>query len=860
VINNPSDCSTRQPLSVGIPFPQSSIRQGDCLRLHDGRGREVALQTKPLAYWHDGGIKWLLLDCLVEAPPQQEVIWEIASSPGDTEHNVLRVTDLAHAFRVETGKATFHLGRQSFQPFQQVEVEGQPLLEDKRSRLVLRDARGRVCTPLIDHIELEDNGPVRATLRFEGHFLGGCPCRFVARVCFFAGTGLVRLRFTVHNPQRARHRNGLWDLGDPGSVLFRSLVLELAVNEATGERMMWRTEAGQVFRSQAWGPLEIYQDSSGGENWQSRNHVNRMGQVPCAFRGYRTEAGGDRQAGLRAEPQVAVCGPSGFVAVAVPEFWQQFPKALAVDEELIRIGLFPEQWADLFELQGGEQKTHTVWFQFGPARSSPEAALGWVHRPISARATPDWYAASQAVEPFSAASNSESRLEAYLREVMTGATSLLASREISDEFGWRNFGEIYADHEAKYYPGPLPLISHYNNQYDVVFGTLLHYLRTGNPDWWALADPLARHVIDIDIYHTSRDKAAYNGGLFWHTDHYKTAGAATHRTYSQQNCPSNSSSYGGGPSSSHNYTTGLMHYYFLTGDANARAAVIELANWVINMDDGRRNILGLVDEGPTGLASCTCQMDYHGPGRGAGNSINALLDAWLITNEHHYLAKADSLIYRCVHPRDDVSARELLNVEARWSYTVFLTALARFLHLKSERRLLDSAYAYAQASLRHYAGWMLENERPYFDQIEKLEYPTEVWAAQELRKANVLRLAAGHADEPQRSRLWQRGEEFADRAWSDLARFESRTVARAAAIVFVEGLRDDCFRANGVQPLRRSAGESNLGSGERFSPQKQRVKSQLTTVRGLSRLGVRFANPKVWWKALRLFCARSDLS
>jgi hypothetical protein len=800
-----------------------------------------------LAYWHDGSIKWLLFDCLVEAPPQKEVIWEIASSPGHAEHDVLRVTELAHAFRVETGKATFHLGRQSFQPFQQVEVEGLPLLEDKRSQLVLRDAQGRVCTPLIDHIELEDNGPVRATLRFEGHFLRGCPCRFVARVCFFAGTGLVRLRFTVHNSRRARHRNGLWDLGDPGSVLFRSLVLELAVNKATSERMMWRTEAGLAFRSQAWGPLEIYQDSSGGENWQSRNHVNRMGQVPCAFRGYRTEVGGDRQAGLRAEPQVAVCGPSGFVAVAVPEFWQQFPKALAVDEELIRIGLFPEQWADLFELQGGEQKTHTVWFQFGPARSSPEAALGWVHQPVCARATPEWYAASGAIPHLQpAADDIDDRFQTLLAEALEGPNNLFARREIIDEYGWRNYGDVYADHEAAYYDGPKPVISHYNNQYDLVYGTLVQFFRTGDTRWLDLHEPLARHVIDIDIYHTDRDKAAYNGGLFWHTDHYRDAGTSTHRCYSRAN-QKPGARYGGGPCNEHNYTTGLLHHYYLTGDPNAREAVISLAEWVIGMDDGRRTIFSLVDDGPTGYASSTAERDYHGPGRGCGNSINALLDGWLVSAEGKYLVKAEELIRRSIHPSDDIPARDLLIAEVRWSYTVFLTALARYLELKATAGQLDWMYAYGRASLLHYARWMLNHETTYFTHPEQLEYPTETWAAQDFRKANVLRLASRWCEDPLRSRLLDKAGALMDQAWRDLGRFTNPATTRALAIGCVESVKDAYFSHKRVDPLPKGANVAAFDEPRAFRCQRSRVSDDVRTLQGMARVARRLLNPVRWF-------------
>src|SRR5262249_16795313 len=153
-----------------------------------------------------------------------------------------------------------------------------------------------------------------------------------------------------------------------------------------------------------------------------------------------------------------------------------------------------------------------------------------------------------------------------------------------------------------YCKGEKPVISHYNNQYDVLFGLLLHHLRSGKRDWLDVADPLARHLIDIDIYHTDKDGAKYNGGLFWHTDHYGSAATGTPRGYSRANAQPGKS-YGGGPSCEHNYSTGLLHYYYLTGDPQAREAVLGLATWVVNMDDGRNNILGLIDDGPSGLAS-----------------------------------------------------------------------------------------------------------------------------------------------------------------------------------------------------------------------------------------------------------------
>jgi hypothetical protein len=437
-------------------------------------------------------------------------------------------------------------------------------------------------------------------------------------------------------------------------------------------------------------------------------------------------------------------------------------------------------------------------------------------------------------------------LEGLLASAVEGANSFFARREVIDEYGWRNFGEVYADHEAAHYPGPPPVVSHYNNQYDVVYGTLLQYLRTGDGRWFDLLAPLARHVIDIDIYHTDRDRPAFNGGLFWHTDHYRDAATCTHRGYSRANCRPGDRSYGGGPCNEHNYTTGLLHYYYLTGDPLARDAVLGLADWVVRMDDGALTALGVLDDGPTGVASGTRERGYHGPGRGCGNSVNALLDAWLVSGQRPYLEKAEALLRRSIHPHDDVAARDLLNLEDRWSYTVFLSVLARYLALKAEAGETDFMYAYGRASLLRYATWMLDHEAPYLDRADRLEYPTETWAAQDLRKANVLRLAACHAGPALRDRLLRRAGELADRAWDDLSRFPSRTVTRSLALLMTEGLRDDYCRAAALPVVPAPAGDYNFGSPEAFVPQRRRVLARLKTARGLAAALLKLADVRNW--------------
>jgi hypothetical protein len=849
-VHSPVDGDGAQPLTIGVPFPRGSLRDVDVLVLGDGRGRSHPVQSTALARWPDGSVKWLLVEAVVDQLLRGRSNWELARAGDGEPPGALRVEATPRDITVDTGRAVFVLSEGGPLPLGAARSGSRELLDPAATSIELVDADGTEHLARAERWEIEAAGPLRATARIDGRFTDRSPQRFVLRCCFFAGTGLVRLRLTLHNPRRARHASGLWDLGDQGSVLFRELAVQVGLRSSRPLDLAWSPEPDRPLQSCAADGFEIHQHSSGGEHWNSRNHVNRDGRVLLASRGYRARVVGEELQGLRANPVIGLRGDAFTVGFTMPEFWQQFPKALAVDGGRVRFGVFPRQASGLHELQGGEQKTHTLWIDFGGNASG----LSWVHRPARVHLDRAWYAASGALPWLTEeASPAEERLDELLVEALDETSGLAARREIVDEYGWRHYGDLWADHEGLHFDGVPPVMSHYNNQYDVVWGMLLQYFRTGDPRWYELLDPLARHVIDVDIYHTTEDRAAYNGGLFWHTDHYRDAATSTHRAFSRANV-SAGEPYGGGPCNEHNYTTGLLHYYYLTGDLQARDAVRSLADWVPAMDDGRRHALGALDHGPTGLATATGEPGYHGPGRGAANSIGALLDALELTGDVEYLAQAERFIRRCVHPHDDVPRRRLLEVERRWSYTVFLVTLARYLEAKRVRGENDDMFAYARASLVRYATWMVEHELPYFDQREKLVYPTETWAAQELRKANVLRLAARLVDEPARSRMFDRGQELAERAWSDLRRFTTRASTRSLAICMREGPCDAWLRSSPGESFPLAPRHDDFGQPEPFEPQKARVQRRLRTAGGLSRAIVRLANPRSvarLWTALR---------
>jgi hypothetical protein len=781
----------------------------------------MAVQARALERWPDGSARWVLLefDACVESGVADSYVVRTDSHQAMPAMAVA-VASLGDGIQVDTGAARFVMRRTGGFPFAEVVVDGARALDVDRSGVCAELADGTRLKPSVRAMHVDEQGPLRVVVQIDGT-LGtwrGARLEFEFRAHFFAASATVRGELTVRNPRRARHRGGIWELGDTGSVLVRDLSLVMALpSERLPVRLRCSPEIDAPFELRDL-PFAITQQSSGGENWRSAVHRNRHGVVPHDERGYRMKSGATEHTGLRATPVVALSGEAGSIALAVPAFWQNFPKAIESDGTALVLSLFPRTYPDVHELQGGEQKTHEFYVAFGHDTVTDEP-LAWCRAPALASADPQAYCRTHAVPYLLPAT--EDPDEGYLSLVAAavGPQGFFARRESIDEYGWRNFGDVYADHESALRPPDQPLISHYNNQYDLIFGFGCQFLRTGDVRFHQLMTDLASHVADIDIYHTDRDKAAYNHGLFWHTFHYVDAGTSTHRSY-----PRAERVWGGGPSAEHNYTSGFALHYFLTGDPRSRRAVLELAEWVVAMDDGRRSRFRWLDWGPTGLASATGSPLYHGPGRGAGHSILALLDGARVSGDAKYISKAEELIGRCVHPADDIATRQLADIENRWSYTAFLQALGRYLDLKAERGELDERYAYARESLLHYARWMELHEYLYLEMPERLEYPTETWAAQEIRKACVFHYAMMHASGDERVRFRDRAEFFYRGAIQELRRRPTSGCTRALALLMSYGFSQAYFRRT---PAARAPGPhaapADFGRPSAFIPQRQRA-------------------------------------
>ena len=806
---------TGEPFTIGIPFAQGELRHINNLTLtQEDAGElppELPLQAQITATWPDGSIKWALLDFRSDVPGARakQLLLQAGIEREATAGPQIKVTREDDHILVDTGPAQFGIDTETLRPFRHVAVNGSTLVAAGGASLELRDDKGGGYTPRIASIGNGKHcGQLRHTLTATGFFEstgGDRLAAFSASLTFYAGSASVTWEFTITNNRAAAHPGGLWDLGSEGSIYFSDISARLRL--AGARSAQWQAEAGAEWQRDPNRDGCIYQDSSGGENWKSNNHKNRLGEIPLRFRGYHFAVDRQQQHGLRASPFFHMQNSGGGVTAHLKDFWQNFPKGFSAQDDVMVFSFFPQQFADVFELQGGEQKTHTLYLAF----SGDKTALQWARRPATAVLPREVYARSGVV-PSLLPEQVPHGIDAILDEGLQGERSFFVKREIIDEYGWRNFGDVFADHETLHQQaGETPLISHYNNQYDPTYGFAQQFFNSGDTRWFELMDDLARHVVDIDLYHTDQDRAEYNGGMFWHTDHYLDAHTCTHRTFSKHNDTSSTPGQtGGGPGAEHCYTTGLMYHYYITGNERSRASVLQLAAWMAHQYEDRKNLLAQIWSVKKHeitklkkLLKGEKPLPYTYPlTRGTGNYIVTLLDAYELTRDRHYLEKTETVIRATLHPGDDIASRNLENIEVSWSYVVLLLSLVKYLAVKEEIAERDDAYAYARDSLLAYTEWMLANERTYMSDPDILEFPNKTWDAQEIRKANLF-LYASLLDREKSDRYLQRAREFMDHTIRELAQEETRHFSRIQIIL---------LQNYGLQSLLSGGGAPQQGS------------------------------------------------
>ena len=843
------------PIRVGLPIAERASQDRALPNvITSDDGRNFSCQSVATSYWPSGAPRWIILTANIQIKANQQT--------GFTANHTEKPVDCkreAPPFEYAPGNAQsrelFHLSSSA---------TAHPIT----AKLQCVGAEGDVSVAIVGDCQTIERGPICSHHHMTGKFKGKQAISFFADLTYFPSTATLKLDIALHNPKRAKHPDGYWDLGDPNSEYLQSATIEIDTRAIAPTQMHWQESIDTSWQTTNELKWAITQTNSGGKNWDSRSHVNHDNQVIKGKQGYSLTHGGTESRGKRATPTAVVQENSSSLLATLSEFWQKCPSGIEVRDGDIKIHLLATA-AGMTELQPGEKCSRTLWLQVSNSPNPDfEATAVNIHQPLTALPHESTLESSDAIEWYAAApsaadttpsdSNTTSHEHQLLNEMLTGPRSFFWKREQIDEYGWRNFGDFWADHEELYSEDSSPVISHYNNQYDLLHGLLREYLRTRDSRWWDLAKPLAEHIISIDIYDTNRDRAAYNGGLFWHTSHYRDASTATHRTYSMHMVGEKHAVNGGGPSNEHNFTTGLLLYYHLTGSRTARRSIMQLADWVIAMDNGGCDLLAPLSKQTTGSASSTRDRDYHGPGRGIGNSINVLIDAWQLTHADHYLEFCVELVHRCVHPHDNIEALNLNDSENRWSYPIALQALLRFISIVGGHA--PETCEHLRHSLRHFGEWMLDHSVLHFESPEELEFPTETWAAQDLRKGTTMMLIGSMGTDSFSQQMHEKGIAFYETALEQLMAFPSRSCTRPAAIALQQFPIRWFVQKNHREPAenrhKHPATPATWPERIPITTQKVEIRERMRSPIGLVKIAKNACSPAAWVQSAGEFRAR----
>ena len=733
-----------EPLRCGLPLPRGFANRAAELTVIGPDDNPVPAQLLVTGTYADQTPRWVLVDFQPHLRASGGATYRLQKGSRAPIPQGLSYRLENGIATIETGAAQFQVNTRRFRLLDSAVVEGKELLDGKRDGGIrVREGEGawRFCGSAITGAEFEDAGSLAVTLVVRGDLLresGETFASFVCRLHFYAGKSEVRLFYTLRNPAAHHHPGNVWDLGSGGSLFLEdfSFCLPLA-----GEG--WTSRIGSRVEDAAIPATRLYQDSSGGPNWKSANHIDKDYRVPTSFRGYRVSSTTEIvQEGLRADGWLQARGDRGGAAVAVREFWQNFPKTLEIASRSLRIGLWPREFGGAHEILGGEQKTHEMLLLFhaaGNADLEVERRMKAFHRPLYAMPDPDSIYATRAFWPTSQLDRNAHRMLEQTCDTLVHAagstpTTVMTQWETIDEFGWRHFGDTFADNERspeqmaadfpEHHLGRQP-ISHFGNEYDVSYAVMLQGLRRSDPEWMWMADVLCRHYADICIYHSDREPAAaYAHAPFTHTTHDTAAFRSTHRIY-----PSEARQYklqygSGGPNAGHCYVASLAQHYYLTGDRVSREAFLEVADWTVHSPWFTEKMMGDT--------------------RGIGN--------FLMTHVYAYQLTKDRKFYDAAVQMLDIPRRPFEGLGA----TLFVKAAGRFLDMKAENdeRDADSERALT-AMLRFGDHYLAVSDNVPNESLEQTCFYAE-----------ILFTCYLHAppEDPRRARYFARGKSLMDRA------------------------------------------------------------------------------------------------
>lgn len=578
IVMNPTSLRFKDlPARGGIPFPKGELTSKNGLAIKDGQGNSLPYQSKVMAKWNDGSIKWLLLDFPASAEPglggQYTIDYPVKQDVSKQNTFVFQTGDQVI---VDTGKVKFSVSKKAFRLFDRIWIGGKEVVS-AGSDLTMQ-FRGKVYRSSGDKkyiLTIEEGGPLVVGLKAEGWFVddrGRQFCKFLTRIKAYRGESFVRVYHTFIYTGYPENTYHYLYKGKrlPKNGTIEEAAISLRIPEVIKEGVVTFAADNQVLQKKDIdADLKILQKKD--------DHFE-------VFKAKDQKIG----EGKKLEGWVDVANGQKGVCAVVRKLWQQFPKGFEVDpkEGTLVLKLWPKEAGDMdlkttAKTLGPEDvargsafglaKTHELVFYFysGDYKSSKarEIALSAQEPPL-VLSSPAWLSDTKALGAVSDYSKGLAYFQKYedsLEHLFDWADR---QKKTFKWYGMLDFGDTLSWYRQEGYDEsydeagwhPVGRWGWFNCEgVGAHMGALLQFARTGNYKYFEFGEDLSRHMMDVDTCHFNT--VAFDKRLKGIYKDYSQPGSM-HR---------HSGDHWGGRNeeASHTNLNGILLYYYITGNDRA---------------------------------------------------------------------------------------------------------------------------------------------------------------------------------------------------------------------------------------------------------------------------------------------------
>jgi hypothetical protein len=533
-------------VSWGVPWAPGAVARGASFSL-SAQGRELPLQSWPMAYWPDGSLKWSGFATVV--PAGMTGAATLSAAPAANARGSLTVANDGKSVVVDTGALKCSIPLSGPNILNSMSLGGKDVAGASQLVCILQSGpetepedspkRERFLSE-VKKVTVEKSGPVCGVVKIEGMHRGTVSKRewlpFTVRLYFYSGQTAVRVVHTIvfDGDQETDFVRGL---GLQIDVPMRDEAKNRTVRFAGPDGGLWSEplqpgggstaqESGQKFegspvfdKNAVWDDFKLSQPTPDGFTIYKRTNPKST---------WLFSAAGKRAAGL------AFAGDlGGGVAVSIKNFWQSYPSGFEIrqaSKAAAKVVAWlwspdgPEMDMRFYDLHGHgldaayEDAQDGLSTAYGVARTSeltiyPSAAWpsraetvamanAGSQRPVLA-STPEYIHSTGVFGVWSL----PDRSTAFKKSIEDGLDSVLAyyQRQVDDRawYGFWQYGDFIHSYSAARHVWHYDWGGHAwdNTELGAPLWLWYSYLRTGRADVFRLAEAHARNTSETDAYH-----------------------------------------------------------------------------------------------------------------------------------------------------------------------------------------------------------------------------------------------------------------------------------------------------------------------------------------------------------------------